>query len=282
MHYNYSVYNLVIRTTFPCPALLAAPADAEPDVVVVEGEVPRSLDAPVAKEDNWEVEPGRFLWRGGQRAGRFLVDRGCLVTLQRNPECQEELLPFHFQASVLAALLRQRGNLVLHANTVVLPGGDAVALTGVSGAGKSTTLTALLQRGCRMLSDDITVLQFGTEGQIEAIPGISQTHLTKEATLALGIDTDGLAFLPWHRMKAAVPLHDYHTSKSAQLRGLYLLLPTEHASGVTLKQCTGLERFEALLDSIYGPLLPEEHPGLFPLKQVLLEILLPKESAAAP
>ena len=270
MHYNYSVYNLVIRTTFPCPALLPAPDDVEPDVTVVEGEVPRSLEAPLAADTAWEAELGRFLWRGGRKVGRFLVERGSQITLQRTPECQEDRLSFHFQTSALAALMRQRGHLVLHANSVILPGGDAVALSGDSGAGKSTTLTALLQHGCKMLSDDITVLQFGEDGIIEALPGIIQTYLTEEAALALGVKTESLTFLPWRRMKAAVPMLDFRNAHPARLKSIYLLSPVDNIPSVTLHQFSGTERFETLLDSIYGPLLPEESPGIFTLKQAMM------------
>src|SRR5512136_1318473 len=121
--YTYTVYDLILRVPFPCLPLTQAPADAAPDVIVSDGVVPRALAAPHAQDTLWQAEPGRFLLRGGARAGRFLAEDGTRVTLERNPAAQDEMLCFHFLDAVLAAILRQRGLLVLHANAAVTPTG---------------------------------------------------------------------------------------------------------------------------------------------------------------
>ncbi len=55
---------------------------------------------------------------------------------------------------VLAFVLRQRGELVLHASAVAF-GGRAAIVCGPAGAGKSTTAGACLMAGAAMLSDDV-------------------------------------------------------------------------------------------------------------------------------
>src|SRR6185369_10421226 len=104
-------------------------------------------------------------------SGRFLVEGGRRITLYRNPTAKDVRLCAHLLAAVIAALLRQRGLLVLHANVVTTPRG-AVAITGASGAGKSTTQAALMSLGCRMVTDDITVVSMGSDGRILALPGV--------------------------------------------------------------------------------------------------------------
>jgi hypothetical protein len=161
MSYTYHAYGLTIRVPFACPALTPSDAGsvtAAADVVVVrENPVPRRLRAPQLGEASWDAAPGSFLLRGGKRAGRFLVE-GDAVTFERNSGCDDAILARYFTDRVLAAVLRHRGLLVLHANAVEAPDG-AIVIAGESGTGKSTTLAALLDRGCRMLSDDVTALR---------------------------------------------------------------------------------------------------------------------------
>jgi hypothetical protein len=59
---------------------------------------------------------------------------------------------------VLPRVLSQRGQMVIHASCVLIPGGT-VAFMGASGAGKSTIAAALHSRGFPILSDDCLLLQ---------------------------------------------------------------------------------------------------------------------------
>ncbi len=261
--YMYRVYTLVIRLPFPCSILPVAPIEAVPDVVVEDGAVAYQLAAPLAEDLRWQAEPSRFLWRGGPRAGRFLVEDGQHITLHRGRAVDDEFLAYHFLDAVLAAVLRQRGWLVLHANAAVTPHG-AVVISGESGAGKSTTLAALLQQGCTMLADDITALRLRSDGCVEALPGVPQLHLSKESAAGLGQDISDLPRHRRQRLKAAVPAQSIMAEAPATLRALYVLR-SYSGEGVRVTALSGAQKFAALQECIYGPLLPEDHPGQFPL-----------------
>jgi hypothetical protein len=58
---------------------------------------------------------------------------------------------------VFGLLLRLRGTICLHASAVAM-GGQAIALVGAAGAGKSTTAAALAQLGLSVLCDDVLAL----------------------------------------------------------------------------------------------------------------------------
>jgi len=269
MLYSYRVYDLILRLPFPCPLLVPAPRGAIPDVQVAYGPVPRALKAPQAEARMWQAEPGRFLFFGGSRAGRFLADGGVRVTVQRNPDADLESLSLCFLDAVLAAVLRQRGLLVLHANAAATPNG-AIAVSGESGAGKSTTLAALLDRDCAMLSDDVTGLRLEEDGRVQVLPGVPQLHLCAEAAAGLERDISGLPRQRWRRMKAAIPTQSLMAGRPLSLRALYLL-QTHPGREVRVQTLTGVEKFNAVHSCVYGPLLPQEHPGQFPLLSAVAE-----------
>ena len=164
--------------------------------------------------------------------------------------------------------MRQRGMLVLHANVVVTPHG-ALAISGESGAGKSTTQAALLKRGCRMLSDDVTVLRLDPDGTVVALPGVAKMNLCEDAAIKLGHDVSLLSRNPLLGLKVIVPVAPAESmSEPVSLKKIYLI-NRHHGEGLIIKRLSGMEKFAALQECIYGPQLPEEVPALFPLVAAL-------------
>lgn len=268
MIYYYRLYDLTLAVPFPCPLLTPAPTDAMPNVIVAEGPVPFSLRSPIMKERTWQATPEQFLYRGGRRAGRFLVEGGKWVTLERNPASENELLSALLATTVMAALLRQRGLLVLHANVADTPRG-AIAISGDSGSGKSTTQAALLAQGCRMLADDVTVLRLEADGTVVALPGVPKMNLCEDAAIKLGHDISCLPRNPLLRIKVIVPVaSDESMTIPVPLKKIYLI-KKHSGEGLIIKQLTGIDKFEALQECIYGPQFPEEMEGLFSLLTTL-------------
>ena len=59
--------------------------------------------------------------------------------------------------TIMAAILLQRKRLPLHASAILMKG-EVMLISGDSGAGKSSTLSGLVKRGCKVFSDDIVVI----------------------------------------------------------------------------------------------------------------------------
>lgn len=201
--------------------------------------------------------------RGGGRCGRFLVEEGNVV-FHRSPAAEDDIVAFRFLHSVVAAVFRQRGYLVLHANAALREGGKAVVLSGDSGAGKSTTLAGLLARGYKMLSDDITILRASIHNRMETLPGIPQFHLTEEAANRLGHDVPDSPRFSSRFPKRAIAAAESMANEPAELGCIYLIEkgPVEVLRFDALQ---GMEKFLALQRCVYGPFFPGEHPEAFPI-----------------
>ncbi|MBL0225865.1 MAG: hypothetical protein IPQ16_09910 [Geobacteraceae bacterium] len=262
MTYKYRIYGFVMSMPFQCPLLPMALEETAADVTVVEGVIAESNCSPAAKGANWQAAPGRFVCYGGKRGGKLLVENGTKITLERGSDAEDKVICAYLLTIVLAALLRQRGLLVLHANVVITPRG-AVAISGESGSGKSTTQAAMLTRGYNMLADDLAVLQLNERGEAVAIPGMPKLNLCEDTAVRLGHDVSKLHRNPLRSIKVVVPLVPSDMPLlPAPLKAVYML---ERHHGTTLSQevLGGVTKFTALQDCIYGPLFPEEHPGIF-------------------
>jgi hypothetical protein len=266
---RYGSYGLTVETPFPCRWLTPAPPSGEPDVTVVEGAVPEHLDAPVASGPGFDAAPGRFLLRGGQRAGRFLVEDGHRVTVDCPPGGDADIVAAFLLSQLLPAVLRHRGVPSLHADAVVTPDGRAMAVSGPSGAGKSTTTLALLTAGAAHLADDAVALRLDPDGRVVALPGPSRFHVYDEAARRLGVDTGRFERYPLRPGKAVV-VPESVASAPARLGGLFIL-STHEDDAVRVRRVGGSEAFALIQDCILGPLLPDEHLAAFPTLAALAD-----------
>jgi hypothetical protein len=235
----------------------------------VDGPVPRHLGEAAIRGDGFEAEPGRFLLRAGRRAGRFLIEDGTRITLQRGPVSEDPILAFQFLHSVMAALLHQRGYLVLHGGAALLRGGVTV-ISGNSGAGKSTMLAELATRGHPMLSDDVTALRVGPDGEIEVIPGPAWIHLCDDAARRFSTETARLARHSWHRMKVAVQMRRETAAGPLPFRR-WAALAIWPGEEVRVRYLSGVEKLAAFQSSIFVPMALAEHAERFGVLHAVME-----------
>jgi len=163
--HQYSAYGLGIHSTEPLPPLEEGESPA--DLVVRER---LHADGPVA--DPWACLRVKDIAHVEVRGGREIlyrcdggVDRGALRAILLGP--------------ALGLAIHQRGRLVLHASAVAI-GNEAALFLGSSGAGKSTTAGAMLARGHRLVSDDVTVVD-ALEDPPRVVCGYPQIKLHPEA-----------------------------------------------------------------------------------------------------
>jgi hypothetical protein len=167
--------------------------------------LPERLDGAVCVGPFSSARPGLLL-RVVPGTGRFLARDGRSLEYWIEPGADPVAVEALLHGGVLGALIHQRGDLPLHATTLVCPSGRfAVALGGHSGAGKSTTAYELVRRGWTILSDDLTRVSLET-GVPVAWPGRSRLRLLPDACRAFGLDPAALASAPKRLGKYIVDL----------------------------------------------------------------------------
>jgi len=167
--------------------------------------LPQTLDGATKVGPYSSARPGLLL-RVVPGIGRFLARDGTTLEYCTEPGAADAAVEALLQGGVLGALIHQRGELPLHASTLVSPDrARAIALAGQSGAGKSTTAYELIRRGWTLLSDDLTRVTL-EEGTPTAWPGKARLRLLTDACDAFELDVDRLAAAPDWRGKYLVEL----------------------------------------------------------------------------
>lgn len=174
----YCAFGLAIHSEVELPQLPPGDAAAPPDLVIVTGTVAPSLHSEI-----------------GCRRGRMFDDfryeatAGCEVVIEPLPGAAAHNIADGIMSRVLTIIAYQRGLLPLHASAVDV-GGQVIAVSGQSGAGKSTMAALLVARGGRVVADDMLVL--AGDGAL-AWPGAGGFKLSSKSLARIGRTPEGLA-----------------------------------------------------------------------------------------
>jgi hypothetical protein len=120
--------------------------------------------------------------------GVFTIRDGASIEVVPVPDADLMQIRLTLLGPVLAILLHQRGDLVLHASAIALNGAGLVFL-GAPGWGKSTTAAALAQRGGALIADDIVAVRFDQNDQPVVYPAFAFVKIWADVATALGAET---------------------------------------------------------------------------------------------
>lgn len=249
--HRYSLHGLIIASELELPELTPSLSDAEPDVAVVNGSVPDSLDGPTCTGLRWQVAPGSFLFEV-EGLARYLVSDGKQITVETVDASTGRAgdVRLYLLGTAMGCLLHQRGLLPLHASAVATPSGTW-AFTGHSGAGKST-IAAWLQRreGWPVLSDDVIVVDSsGPAPRLQVGP--PRIKLWRDALESLDIKTEDLVRDLTRLDKFHVMTTSHHASTGGSFRALVLLDVVAGKDPPELLPMRGRDAVAVVMASVY-------------------------------
>lgn len=219
-----------------------------PDVVVRQvRDLPARLPGGEPAGVQAEAKEGALLIVA-PRIGKFLVRDGRSIDFVRDAGAEPGIFAQVMGGSARAALIHQRGELPLHAASLVPPGGDAaVAICGESGAGKSTLAAELSRRGWTLLADDTSRITWHEDHPL-AWPSWDSIKLWRDSCERLGIDPSEL-----RQISAVVEKYRLHVSaRDAPIRlAAVCELTTEMPAG--LVERSGSDKASMLIRHTYRP-----------------------------
>ncbi len=248
---DFWYYGWRIRTDLPLTGLARwpGPAQTEVDLHLLRGPVPERLENPDRPAAFLSFDAGGTALLRLPGVFRLMSSDPARATIDLAPGVATAEVESYLLSYVAGFLLHRRGVLPLHASAVEIDG-RAVAVAGHSGRGKSTLAAALVRAGHRLLSDDITVVEFAADGGARAIPGSTRLRLKGDAVAAHGLDPATLAPGRAHDQKQ-VWSRDAVDFRPVPLAALIRLDIAHEGEGPTLTRLCGPSAVLPLEDIVY-------------------------------
>ncbi len=267
-------FGLTLASEVPIPGLLDWPAAAA-DVQIHTGFLPEWIDTthgvgreiwsaggdPDHESDAVSVRAAgddRFLLLAYGDGTRFVVSRsGDEIWCAWPSSSTLDTAATYLLGPVIGLVLRLRGITCLHASAVAI-GGDAIAIVGPAGLGKSTTAAAFALRGYRVLADDIAAIG-SAAGRWHVQPAVPSIRLWEDSVELLLGDASALPRMApgWDKRQLDLrAVGGFLAEAAAPLAAIYILAEHDAAGGTALpRQLSPRDALMALVSNTYANVL---------------------------
>jgi hypothetical protein len=251
----YQVFNLTVSSTLPLPELVGA-ASQPADISILEGRAPKRLPAAGVKNEAWLYDDHLYYQVGDDQvlldvkeAGRFWIKNRNTIIIQRRKGVSDDEVRLYLLGSCFGFMLLSRGLFAFHGSAVA-DGDKCLMFIGESGAGKSTTAAAFLQKGYQMLADDVSLVDFDDHNRAMVYPAFPQIKLWEDSARALSLENSSLKLIlpDWEKLKVATP--SGFTDIALPLTDIFEICPSSDST-LRVHPLEGIEKFKALSSNIY-------------------------------
>ena len=249
--YQYWGYGLLIESEIEFPELLPFTYE-KAQVSIMLGKTPENLEgADVLRRVRVQISPKEYLLNVPNIAN-YYVHSGNTVTVEALPNADDKSIRLFLLSNAMAAIVYQRGMIPLHASAIEINGG-LVLFCGESGAGKSTTVSALKQWGYKIFSDDVCVLRYTADGSIEAFSSYPMVKLWEDSYQKLNLDAENHSDgkLRPELPKYANYFHPEFNTHAKTVKSIFVLQKQKAATEVSLQKLDNLKAFATVQNQTY-------------------------------
>lgn len=192
---------------------------------------------------------GEVIWFTNQWGGFYIPnDHEIYVAPHKSEDIPQ--LPCFILGYCMSFIFRKRGEYAFHCSAVYNPVSDsAVLITGVSGAGKSTFTSKLLDKGYILMSDDVAMLSYDNNG-LYTKSAYPQQKMCRDLVERRNLDVSTLVYIDEDKDKFAVKVSDFHAPK-ARVSCIVCLSKLTKPGEVEAHEVTGLNKIKAISDNLF-------------------------------
>ncbi len=243
--YRYKAFNLNVFSQIPVAGLEEHSGEMA-EIVIREGRVPENIEHPLNKGVLFQAGENEFLLHVDGLAGFYVQDGHTITVEVKDPASRNDLSAF-ILGTVFGALLHQRRLLPLHGSAVLF-NKKGIIFSGNSGAGKSTLAAAFLDKGARLLADDISLIGFEND-QPQIIPAFPGMKIWEDSLKELGKNPGKYIPIRKDLKKYLYPVDKFH-NQAITLHYIFII-STHNLDSFEIKDVQGIEKFNALKNNTY-------------------------------
>jgi len=238
---NYRIYNTIIESEIKLLNLPEYSGDVSPSVSIYLKDTPSSYIPKGVYGTYYSPNASAM----GTFFGTFEVIDGSIINVHIYEGSTEADIAQYLIGWAFAFLFTQRGDTVIHCSALNI-NDHGVIVSGVSGAGKSTTALSLINKGARYLADDIAVFSDNDISMI--IPAFPVQKVCRD--VSSNIESNNLVQINEGRGKFAYYNKDDFCDTSVKATHL-ILLNIHDGDEVKIKEYTGLDKWMQVLSCLF-------------------------------
>lgn len=250
--YYYWAYGLIVKSELAFPELFPISMSSDIDLEIGLGEMPYALMAEVnaCKSSRFITSSEYVLIISG--VGGYYAGFGKKIIIEKEQHADLDSVRLFCLSNAFAAVLYQRKSIPIHCSAF-LHQDQLILIFGDSGAGKSTTLGAMMKRGYKVFSDDVCVpVVDETSGSVSLFSSYPMLKYWKATADQLEIDQAQLSRqIRPNIEKYGLYFHDQFILESKKPVLIFVLNVSKGAEDLSIKPLAGIELFRRLEQHAY-------------------------------
>jgi len=243
--YYYLLFGMIIESDIDFPQLVKA-EKTEADIVIKSGTMPKELydyekecGSSLGNKISWLINTYCYLY----------VENGSVITYELKEKGTLSMVRNYLMGWGISMLGLQRGINAMHCSVVASDKG-AILISGESGSGKSTLTNMFLDKGWKLMADDMAYVQTKDSGDVMVYPAFPHQKLCRDAALRKGYDLDELIYLGEDKDKFFVPYKGEFVLHEMPVKAL-IILGRHKGDEVVTEEAQGFNKFLGCVNNLF-------------------------------
>ncbi len=260
--FYYSLYGLLIESEVEFVQLVVADGSLrEPDVIIKQenciDEVTDYLKAHDSYRKRYDIgfKYSCFFNKGGY----YVIKNGNTIVFEPIDGYTPQMLSPWLLGFAIAMILLQRNTLAIHCSAVCAKGdgsnNDVILISGYSGAGKSSLTRKLLERGYKLMTDDVAAVK--CEEGVTVYSAFPYQKLCRNEVEKRNLDQEKLIYIDEDKDKFFVPVGEQFCDVPGKIRCMVFIM-VGNVDNVQVKKLSGLDQLMVVRENLFLSILSGE------------------------